>query len=231
MPVEMLTYADLAERLTVSPEAARALARRLQLPRQRGNDGKARVSIDISEVQHKPLSARSPAGHQADFAMLTAKIVELEDEIRPIGAGCGQSPSGLRARARPGRPARDGNVESDPRPHDSQRSRCAARRRACGAGVAALVATDCRVVVASKIPVALRAVRPTVFQRRTTMQMLIVLCIIPLGIALGCAMMVTGLLKVTRELTTTKEIVARLEGELAVLAALRSQPSRRQIAG
>ncbi len=63
------------------------------------------------------------------------------------------------------------------------------------------------------------------------MQMLIVLCIIPLGIALGCAMMVTGLLKVTRELTTTKEIVARLEGELAVLAALRSQPSRRQITG
>ncbi len=84
MPVEMLTYADLAERLTVSPEAARALARRLQLPRQRGNDGKARVSIDISEVQHKPLSARSPAGHQADFAMLTAKIVELEDELAQL---------------------------------------------------------------------------------------------------------------------------------------------------
>ena len=40
MPSEMLTYLDLANRLKTSPEAARALARRLRLPRTRGNDGK-----------------------------------------------------------------------------------------------------------------------------------------------------------------------------------------------
>jgi hypothetical protein len=52
MLVEILTYADLAERLTVSPEAARALARWLQLPRQRGNDGKACVFTGMSGAQH-----------------------------------------------------------------------------------------------------------------------------------------------------------------------------------
>jgi hypothetical protein len=41
MPIEMLTYAALGERLNCSPEAARALAKRLRLPRQRANDGKA----------------------------------------------------------------------------------------------------------------------------------------------------------------------------------------------
>jgi hypothetical protein len=37
MAVEMLNYADLAARLQVSPEAARALAKRLRLPRSRGS--------------------------------------------------------------------------------------------------------------------------------------------------------------------------------------------------
>jgi len=45
MAIEMLNYADLAARLQVSPEAARALAKRLRLPRSRGNDGKALVTI------------------------------------------------------------------------------------------------------------------------------------------------------------------------------------------
>ena len=38
MPVEMLTYAALSERLGCSAEAARALAKRLRLPRQRANN-------------------------------------------------------------------------------------------------------------------------------------------------------------------------------------------------
>ena len=37
--IEHLTYAELAERLGVTAEAARALAKRLRLQRQRGNDG------------------------------------------------------------------------------------------------------------------------------------------------------------------------------------------------
>jgi hypothetical protein len=40
--IELLTYADLAERLKCSPEAARSLAKRLRLPRSCGNDEGAR---------------------------------------------------------------------------------------------------------------------------------------------------------------------------------------------
>ena len=49
MPVEMLTYADLASRVKISPEAARALAKRLRLQRTKGNVGKALVSVDLAE--------------------------------------------------------------------------------------------------------------------------------------------------------------------------------------
>jgi hypothetical protein len=79
MPPEMLTF-DLANRLKTSPEAARALARRLRLPRTRGNDGKTLVSVDLSEIQHTPLPARSPAGHQAVAAAIKAKVATLEAE-------------------------------------------------------------------------------------------------------------------------------------------------------
>ncbi len=81
MPIEQLTYAVLAERLNCSSEAARSLAKRLRLPRQRGNDGKARVSVDLAEITHNPLPARSPPGHRAVVDALKAKITELEDEL------------------------------------------------------------------------------------------------------------------------------------------------------
>jgi hypothetical protein len=54
MPVEMLTYAALSERLGCSAEAARALIKRLRLPRQRGNNGKALVAVDVTELNHTP---------------------------------------------------------------------------------------------------------------------------------------------------------------------------------
>ena len=59
--MSVVTYADLAERLKISPEAARALAKRHRLPRSRANDGKTLVSVDLTEIEHKPLPARSPA--------------------------------------------------------------------------------------------------------------------------------------------------------------------------
>jgi hypothetical protein len=71
---------DLAERLKCSPEAARAVARRLRLPRWKGNDGKTLVSVDLAEVQHKPLPARSPRGDQA-VIMLKARIESLQAEL------------------------------------------------------------------------------------------------------------------------------------------------------
>ena|SRR5258706_13732130 len=88
MAIEMLNYADLAARLQVSPEAARALAKRLRLPRSRGNDGKALVSVDLAEINHAPLPARSPAGHQA-VTPLKAKIETLQAELAKLEAVAG----------------------------------------------------------------------------------------------------------------------------------------------
>jgi chromosome segregation ATPase len=86
MPVEMLTYADLADRLKISSEAARAMAKRHRLPRSRANDGKTLVNIDLAEIQHRALPARSPGGHQALVASLKAKIEALQEEIARLEA-------------------------------------------------------------------------------------------------------------------------------------------------
>src|SRR5258707_10534172 len=88
MAVEMLNYADLGARLKVSPEAARALAKRLRLPRSRGNDGKVLISVDIAEINHAPLPARSPAGHQV-VTPLKAKIETLQAELAKLEAMAG----------------------------------------------------------------------------------------------------------------------------------------------
>jgi hypothetical protein len=65
MPTEQLTYAQIAERLGVSAEAARAIVKRHRLPRSRSNDGKTLAAIDLEEIRHKPLPARSPRGHRS----------------------------------------------------------------------------------------------------------------------------------------------------------------------
>ena len=64
MSVEQLTYAQIAERLGVSPEAARAIVKRHRLPRSHANDGKTLVAIDLGEIRHKPLpgNANGPIG-------------------------------------------------------------------------------------------------------------------------------------------------------------------------
>src|SRR5262245_20472786 len=84
MPVEQVTYAQIAERLGVSSEAVRAIVKRHRLPRSRSNDGKTLVAIDLEEVQHKPLPARSPHGHRSVTdvaATLKARIEQLEAEL------------------------------------------------------------------------------------------------------------------------------------------------------
>jgi len=84
MPVEQLTYGQIAERLNVSTEAARAVVKRHRLPRSRANDGKTLVAIDLEEIRHKPLPARSPRGHHPvtdAIADLEAKIKTLEDAL------------------------------------------------------------------------------------------------------------------------------------------------------
>ena len=82
MPVEMLTYAELGERLKVSPEAARALVKRHRWPRSRSNDGKTLVQVDLSEFSHSPIT-RQPqahAGHQVVTA-LQQHIETLQSEL------------------------------------------------------------------------------------------------------------------------------------------------------
>ena len=85
MSVEALTYAALGARLTISPEAARSLARRRRLPRSLSDDGKALVSVDLAEIRHTP---RPPSGRQAgDIPPLAAKIETLKAEIARLEAG------------------------------------------------------------------------------------------------------------------------------------------------
>jgi len=86
MPVEMLTYAELGERLKISSEAARALVKRHRLPRSRSNDGKTLVQVDLLELNHSPLprAPQATAGHHAVTALkqrieaLEAELIEME---------------------------------------------------------------------------------------------------------------------------------------------------------
>jgi hypothetical protein len=85
MSIESLTYAELGDRLGASPEAARSLARRLRLPRRPGNDDKVRVTVDLGEIQYKPLPARRPArDHRAETDALNARIEQLRAELAKV---------------------------------------------------------------------------------------------------------------------------------------------------
>ena len=84
MSVETLTYTALGARLKVSREAARSLAKRLQLPRSLSEDGKALVSVDLAEIRHTP---RPPGSDQTgSSALLEAKIDALQAEITRLEA-------------------------------------------------------------------------------------------------------------------------------------------------
>jgi hypothetical protein len=83
MPVETLTYAALGARLTISPKAARSLAKRLRLPRLLSDDGKALVSVDVAELRHTP---RPPGRRKAGKVVLAAKIAALQAEIAQLEA-------------------------------------------------------------------------------------------------------------------------------------------------
>src|SRR5213078_3545546 len=86
MATEMFTYSQLGNRLNCSPEAARALVKRLRLPRQKANDGKVLVSVDLSVLNHKPMPARSTASHHPITAALKARIEVLEVELIKVEA-------------------------------------------------------------------------------------------------------------------------------------------------
>ncbi|MCK1716436.1 hypothetical protein [Bradyrhizobium sp. 141] len=78
MCVALLTYADLSARLDISREAARSLARRRGLPRSRSDDGKALVSVDLSELRYTPRPRRRGQADPIDASM--AKIEAFKAE-------------------------------------------------------------------------------------------------------------------------------------------------------
>jgi hypothetical protein len=87
MSTESLTYTDLADRLGTTQEAARSLVRRLRLPRMKGNDGKARVNVDLNDFQYKPMPARKRDGQRADTVeALQAELARIEVEKRCLEA-------------------------------------------------------------------------------------------------------------------------------------------------
>jgi hypothetical protein len=88
MTTEPLTYGQLGERLGVSAQAARALARRLRLPRQKANDGKTLVIIDMAEIEHKPkpTAVRSSGDDHAAVAALTERIAALKEALNKAEA-------------------------------------------------------------------------------------------------------------------------------------------------
>src|SRR5262249_25598282 len=83
MAIELLTYAELGARLTISPMAARSLAKRLKLPRSHSDDGKALVSVDLSDIRHRP---RAPGHREAGNVALTARIAAMQTEIARLEA-------------------------------------------------------------------------------------------------------------------------------------------------
>ena len=81
MTTESLTYSEFGERLGCSPEAARSLSRRLRLVRKPGNDGKARVIVDLGEIQYTPAPSRSPDCPRPDMDALKAQIEQLQSDL------------------------------------------------------------------------------------------------------------------------------------------------------
>ena len=84
MSIETLTYVALADRLKISPAAARSLAKRRRFARCLSDSGLALVSVDLAEIRHTPRPrSNRPAG---DVAMLAEKIAPAGRTItRAIG--------------------------------------------------------------------------------------------------------------------------------------------------
>lgn len=79
MPIEQLSYAQIAERLGISFGAARALVKRNRLARALGNDGKCRVAIDLGDLDDTALPDRGAAAHSGGpVEELQARVARLE---------------------------------------------------------------------------------------------------------------------------------------------------------
>jgi hypothetical protein len=87
MTVVMLTYTALGDRLKLLIRGrARALAKRLRLPRQPANDAKTLIAVDAAEFTHKPMPTWSPAGEHPVTATLKLRVEALEAELTKVEA-------------------------------------------------------------------------------------------------------------------------------------------------
>ena len=83
-----LTYRELAQGLDISGEAARQKAIRGRWPRQRGNDGKARILVDLEAEKAAHTPRRRPDKHldehpdeRRTFDALEAHIATLKEAV------------------------------------------------------------------------------------------------------------------------------------------------------
>ena len=77
-----LTYRELAQALAISAEAARQKAIRARWQRQRGNDGKARILVDLEAEKAVHTPRRRPDEHPGEhrtFEALEAHITTLKE--------------------------------------------------------------------------------------------------------------------------------------------------------
>jgi len=86
MAAVWVSYAELAEHLGISPEAARQKAIRARWQRQRGEDGKARVLVDVEEAAaaHRPRPVDRPDEQGTTAAVIAAleqHVATLKEEL------------------------------------------------------------------------------------------------------------------------------------------------------
>lgn len=97
-----MTYSELSELWGVSRDAARKKVEGLRLSRTLGNDGRARVMIDLDEVSHKPLRSKkaeeaepgglppgdqeesTPGNRQETYPDRTAEIAALQTAVETL---------------------------------------------------------------------------------------------------------------------------------------------------
>jgi hypothetical protein len=81
MAVESLTYAQIAERLGVTVNAARGLVKRLRLPRSLNNDRVVTTLIDFDEIKHRPQPTPPRRAGNYELGIIRERLAHAEAEF------------------------------------------------------------------------------------------------------------------------------------------------------
>jgi hypothetical protein len=81
MAVESLTYAQIADRLGVTVNAARGLVKRLRLPRSLNNDRKVTTLIDFDEIKHRPQATPPRLAGNYELGIARERLAHAEAEL------------------------------------------------------------------------------------------------------------------------------------------------------